>query len=506
MAQEALSDGFVNLCIDPGLNFADGTCRVFIEGQVYDPEAGCPIVPDVLVRVNSARDVDCQFGSGSVLAEAVKKVMCQCTDRIEVYALPRLDAEDGVAAVYTLTVAGTATEDGRATFFMGDADYNIDFRVRAGNTASEIAALLAAEVQSFFPFSVAVSGAVVTFTAKNAGTVGNHLNVIYNWAGRSGFAPAGVTFAFAQTVEGSGDPSAPEGGYASIIGECCYSCYILLSEDTDWQEAMRDHIRSAWACDKPQCFGHGYVYNIGTVGQILATGDNSGELSRLAHSPDDPIFPYLKVASYAALSCCTACTNPELSIQGPVNGLLSCVSMPATCAAFFSYDEMQQLRENGFVVTGPATIGTGSLTNPYIFNDVTNYLYDDLGRENATFRDASSRRLAAATAISIAEKLQEFNGLGLFTRNTAIREGVRGTNPRLMLANIRAWAKDNVGVLFSEFDNIDSDIKLQTDFEIAPRCQGKPGQLHLNMRYRPPVRIDRVNVNLQPALLDNCNR
>lgn len=508
MAQQALSDGFVNLCIDPNLNFADGTCRVFIEGQVYDPEEGCPIVPDVITRVNSLRDVDCQFGAGSPLAEAIKRVFCQCPDRIEVYALPRLDSTDvgALAAVYTLTVAGTATEDGRATFFMGDAAYNLDFRVRTGDTAAEIATVLAAEISDAFPFTATVSGAVVTLTAKNKGTIGNHLNVIYNWAGRSGFAPAGVTFALAQTVVGAVDPVAPAAGYASIIGECCYSCYILLSEDTDWQESLRDHIRDAWSCDKPQCFGHGYVYNVGDLAEVLATGDNSGELSRMAHHPDDPIFPYLKVASFAALSCCSACENPELSIQGPDNGLLSCVSMPASCTAYYSYDEQVQLREAGFVVTGPSNIGTGTLTNPYVFNDVTNYLYDDLGRPNATYRDASSRRLAAATAISIADKLQEFNGLGLFTKNTTIREGVRGTNPRLMLANIRAWAKENIGVLFSEFENIDKDIQLKTDFEVAPRCAGKPGRLHLNLRYRPPVRIDEIVTTLQPALLDNCNR
>lgn len=508
MAQQALSDGFVNLCIDPNLNFAEGTCRVFVEGQVYNPDEGCPITPDVIIRVNSLRDVDCQFGAGSPLAEAIKRIMCQCPDRIEVYALPRLDSTDAgaAAATYTLTVAGVATEDGRATFYMGDAEYNIDFRVRAGDTAEDIAERLAAAISPSFPYTAMAAGGVVTLTAKNKGTIGNHLQVIYNWAGRSNYAPAGVTFALAQTVVGAGDPTGPAAGYSSIIGECCYSCYILLTENTDWQEALRDHIRDAWSCDKPQCFGHGYTYNVGTEAQILATGDNSGELSRMAHHPDDPLFPYLKVAAYGALSCCSACENPELSIQGPDNGLLTCVSMPATCTAYFSYPEQQNLRANGFVVTGPSNIGTGTLTNPYVFNDVTNYLYDDLGRPNATYRDTASRRLATATAISIAEKLQEFNGLALFTKNTVVREGVRGTNQRLMLADIRAWAKDNIGVLFSEFEDIDSDIQLRTDFETAPRCAGKPGKMHLNLKYRPPVRIDEITTNLQPALLDNCNR
>ena len=153
----------------------------------------------------------------------------------------------------------------------------------------------------------------------------------------------------------------------------------------------------------------------------------------------------------------------------------------------------------------PAVGGTGALTNPMITNDITNSRRDVDGRANLTFRDVSSRRLAASTSQAFAEKLQEYNGLGLFTKNTDIKAGVKGTNPRLILGGLRIWAKDNVGVLFSEFDNLDTDLTLKTDFEIAPECQGVPGKLYANMVYRPPVRITSVTANLQPKLLDNCN-
>lgn len=504
MAQDVLSDGFVSLCIDPSLNFADGKCRILVEGQ-YTPSTAL-VTANKIVQVTNTRDLVALFGQGSILTESLRKVFCQCANNIEVYALPRLDDENAFRAVYALTVTGPATSDGRATLFMGDAAYNVDVRVRTGDTAAVIAAAIANAIPDDFPFTATVAAGVINFTAKNGGTVGNHLNITYNWAGRSNYAPTGVSMTFTQTVVGVTDPVPAANSYASIIGECCYSVYVLLSDNIDWQETLRDYIRSAWACDKPQCFGHGYVYNSGSLGQILATGDNSAEFSRLAVSPDDPIFPYLKIAAYASLSACTACTNPELSVQGPTFGLLSCVSQPTTCDANFSNDDIIALRAAGFVVAGPATVGSGTLTNPYIYNDVTNYLYDDLGRSNETFRDTSSRRLAVSTAISLATKLQEFNGLGLFTKNTTIKKGILGTTPRMMLASIRAWAKLNIGVLFSEFDDINSDIQLKTDFEVAPKCTGKPGKIHLNMRYRPPVRINEIVTNLQPALLDNCDR
>lgn len=505
MAQDVLSDGFVKLCIDPSLNFSDGKCRVLLEGQ-YIPSLTTPVPADVIIKVNGLRNVETMFGAGSVLSESIKRVLCACEDQIDLYVLPRLDAEDAVSAVYTLTVTGPATSDGRFTLFAGDSAYDIDILVESGDNAATIAAAIAAAFTSAFPFTVTATAGVVTFTAKNGGTVGNHLNLVYNWAGRSNYAPTGVTVAFAQTVQGATDPTGPAAGYRDIIGQCCYSCYALLSDNNAWQTAMRDHIRDAWDCSKPQCFGHGYTYNSGTVGQIIARGDNSMEWSRLACHTDDPLLPYLKVANYAALSCCTACSSPELSIQGPTNGLLTCVAMPESCSALFSWDDITALQDAGFVVTGPANTGSGTLTNPYIFNDVTNYLFDDLGRDNQTYRATSSVRLATSTALSLATKLQEFNGVALFTKNTNVARGVRGTNPRLILASIRAWATANIGILFSEFDNMDTDITLQTDFEVAQRCAGVPGRLHLNVKYRPPVRISDFDVNMQPALLDNCNR
>jgi hypothetical protein len=58
--------------------------------------------------------------------------------------------------------------------------------------------------------------------------------------------------------------------------------------------------------------------------------------------------------------------------------------------------------------------------------------------------------------------------------------------------------------LFSEFDDIDSDIILRTDFEVAPKCQGIPGKLWIDFTYRPPVRITSITINAKPELLSNC--
>ena len=148
------------------------------------------------------------------------------------------------------------------------------------------------------------------------------MNVIYNWHQRRDYAPAGVEMAFAQTVQGAhGAIVVPD--YQAILGECCYCCIGMLYANDDWQDAMIAYIASAWSCDKPQCFGHGYTYNYGSFGQILAADTNSAEVSRIAQCTTDPVVGWLKAAAYAAHSCCITIDHPEMSVQGPNFGVLA---------------------------------------------------------------------------------------------------------------------------------------------------------------------------------------
>lgn len=507
MAQDVLADGYVKLCIDTSLNFYDGACRMLVEGQYFDGGEG--IEPNTLTAVKTSRDIDTMFGAGSVLAEGLKAIFCTCPSNVEVFAIPREDPASSTAAVYTLTVTAsgadsTVVSSGRLELFLMDARYSVDLFIEEGLTQDQVAAAILAALPDDFPYTATRATNVITLTAKSKGEVGNYLTAIQNWRGLSNYGPGGVTIVAAQTTVGTGTLQPLD--YDAILGTCCYSCFALLSGSFDSQNGWQAYLEDKWNCDQPQCFGHGYTYVPGTLGTILARDTNAAVLSKLAHGQGDFGVPWLKTAAYAALSCCTACQNPELSIQGRNYGVLNCIQIPESCNEYFTYPERVQLQDAGFVVTGPLEGGAGAYTSPYIFNDVTNYKYDEEGRPNATFRDTNSRRLATTTAIAIATELQQYSALALFTKNTSIRQGIFGTNPRLMLADFRQWAKSQIGILFSEFDDIDNDISLKTDFEVAPRCQGNPGKLHLFFRYRPPTRLSNINTVIQPKLLDNCTR
>lgn len=501
MAIDALRDGFVSLCFDASANsIATSKCRVVIEGQFTSGTT--VITADTLIKVASSRDIEAKFGIGSVLSESLKVAMSCCgNDSIEIFALARPAGAGSVAAQYTLTVAGLATTAGRVDIYWGNSIYNISVAVAIGATPTVVAAAIVAAAPAGFPYTMAAVAGVITLTARNAGVVGNFLVPSVNWHGRSNYLPAGLTFVTANPVVGVGAPAALN--YTTALGECCVCCYALLHSGAS-EAALIAYLDSSWACTSPQCFGHGYVYNAGSLGAILATDSNSATVSRLAHGVGDPNFPWLKTAAYAALSCCTTDVNPELSIQGPTYGVLECVRHPESCTQSFTFAEQTQLRDAGFVVTVPASNGQGDLTSPMITNDVTNSRFDSQGAANLTFQATSSRRLATQTATAIANQLQAFNGLGYYSSGTALRSGTKGTNKRMILGAMRAWAKTQVGILFSQFDNLDTDLTFTDDFETAAKCQGIPGKLAMNLIYRPPVRIKAITVNAVPKILTNC--
>jgi hypothetical protein len=503
MAQDLLADGFVQFCINTSLNYYDGKCKVLVEGQARVATSGGF---DKLNPVTSVRDVDAAFGAGSVLAETLKKMFCVCPTNVQIFAIPRADAVGATAAVYTLTFTGPATADGRLSLYLMDADYSIDIFVPSGTTAAQLATLVNTAIPVDFPFTGVVAANVITFTAKTGvrGKIGNVLTAIPNWQGRQNYQAPGIGVTVAQTTVGVGAPVALN--YASILGACCYDCTALLYDDVALQKAHQDYLDTQWDCKVPGCFGHAYTYVEGTPAQILARFTNTATMNKLALCPGDTGVPWFKAGVYAALSCCSTCTSPELSVQGRTYGVLSCINVPADCTSCFTFDEQTVLRANGFVVSGSLAGGAGVYTNPYIFNDVTNQLYDTAGRPNVTFRDTSARRLAKQTALALAEQLQQFSALGLFSASTTIKQGTFGTNARLIQGQVRAWAKSQIGILFSEFENIDADIEVKTDFETAANCQGIPGKLSLLFRYRPPVRTGQIAVSALPKVLDNCTR
>lgn len=510
-----IGSNFIQLCVDDTGNRIPDACRVIVEGPMMDGATG---TPNTLQMVNDPGNIEELFGEGSVLSEGLKVALDCCrTGTSEVWALPRVNM--GTAAEYTVTVSvgdGTPTatveERGRLDIYWGEERYNTTVAVYVGMTAAEVAAAINDALPSDFFFTATVTDNVITLVAKNGGTYGNDLYVDFNWRGVPAALPQTVDLVIAQTVAGAGSYQRYD-DYKDLLGEsCCACCLIHLSDDPLWQDGALEYVQSTWECDQPNCMTMGYTYASGTAEQILGYGNNWTHSAILAHcNPDpadptegDPIFPWMKTAAYGALSCCIANTNPEQSIEGPDLGALRCVSGPATCSPCFTFADKEELGDDGFVTTTPVVGGEGFMTSPYIDRDISNGMLDSEGRRSRTWEDMNSSRLARKTAQELFLQLQQFQGIALFTSGTGIRSGVKGTSPSIIRGKLRAWFKDNVGILFSEPYNLDEQIEVLRESETMPECYGDPRKLMVRLAYQPPLRITNIQATLKPLFDPLC--
>lgn len=508
MANEYLSDGSVKICVSTALNQMREGKTLVVEGQMLSTGLA---TPNKIIPIVNKPDIDTLFGAGSVLAESLKVAFCQAPSYVSIYALPRQDTSEGVKAVYNLSLSspdGVAEEDGVVALYHCNKDYNVSVPVSKGDSLIDIAQVLTDQYKQNFMFDVGVQedkekkSVSLIYTAKNAGRVNNILNIL-----DGGFFVAprvkGLVANLEQIVEGSGDPKPND--YESVFGQCCHYAIALCSPDMDWQKNLTNFLNSRWDCNKPMCGGHGYVYERGTVGAILSTFLDSFTVSKMALHPKDPVAPYFKNVAYAARSIYQASINPVIAVEGLQRGLLSCILTPETCTGYWDFEEITHLQSQGFVIAEASEAGYSGYTSPHVFNDVTNYLRDETGKENLTYRSTATTRLVQQVIEELAVFLNGFIGMNLYKKGTTIPDGSDGINTNVLRARIKLWAERNVGFLFSG-PILDSDIEVATDFEVAPKCLGKSGLLHINFLFRPPIAIDKIVTYIEPLILDNCDR
>jgi len=169
--------GGVFLEIDPSAAISGPAImehKVLLIGQKLDSSDEPLLVPK---RLLNADDASAKYGQGSVLhcmSKAMQNVF-NSLGMMDVYAIAVENT--GVAASATITVAGSAVESKVLNIYVGGIQHQIT--VTSGDSAVMIAEHIQAVLaqNADLPVTAAVSDAVVTLTAKNAGDIGNGLEV-----------------------------------------------------------------------------------------------------------------------------------------------------------------------------------------------------------------------------------------------------------------------------------------------------------------------------------------
>lgn len=173
--------------------------KVLFVGQMI---TGTATAGTLVENVGVTGEENALFGAHSHIAGMIRAAR-KINKITQFDALPLADNGSGVAATGTLVFAGTASAAGDITVSVGSSEnYTYTLTAAVGTTAAQLGTALVAAItaDTRVPVSAALSTATVTFTALNAGTIGNTIGLKVS-------APvAGITMTLTAMASGATDP------------------------------------------------------------------------------------------------------------------------------------------------------------------------------------------------------------------------------------------------------------------------------------------------------------
>lgn len=228
------------------------------------------LAQNTLRDVTSADEVAALAGSGSILhMMALAFFRANNVTQTTIIALD--DAGGSTAGTQTLTVTGTATANG--SLFLYISGRRIVVPVTNGDAAATVAAsidtaLQASDLYAELPVTSGVVSAVVTLTAKNAGTQGNEIDVRQNFLDGEA-AAAGISVAIAAGVSGATDPTLTAA--VAAMGDVQFHTIAVGLNDTTSIGAIDTELADRFTASR-QIEGHAFYGVIDTHANLVTFG------------------------------------------------------------------------------------------------------------------------------------------------------------------------------------------------------------------------------------------
>jgi phage tail sheath gpL-like len=182
------------------------------------------------------------FGQGSQLAHMIERFI-QTNPNAELYAVALDEDAAGVKATCTLTVTGTATEDGTIALLVGGRKVNVG--VTNGDVQNAIGAAIddALDLEADLAVTAADVDNVVTLSARHKGVYGNSLSVQHSYyTGQK--LPAGVALAITAFASGATDPDIAD-AIAAIPGVQYYTVVTGFTADAN-MDTLELELEDRW--------------------------------------------------------------------------------------------------------------------------------------------------------------------------------------------------------------------------------------------------------------------
>lgn len=283
--------------------------RVLLVGQKL--AAGTAPAGEI-VRISSVEDAVKKAGDGSMLAQMAATYRKGET-AFELYMLPYSDNPAGVKATGTITVSHAATKAGTLALYI--AARAVSVGIGTTDTTTAIAAAIAAAINATgadIPVTATTEDAVVTLTARHAGTCGNDIDIRLSLYDET--VPADLVLDIVGMADGAGDPA--PGDLTSIIGTKRYRYVALGINDAATLAAW--HAESQYRY-KAQPVGRGFRGFLAFRGDDESTAEygTSKNYEHLCCTATgiNPSSTWEIAAALCASACAGLWNNPVKSLE-----------------------------------------------------------------------------------------------------------------------------------------------------------------------------------------------
>lgn len=402
--------------------------RVLIVGQRLAAGTIAALTPKTIA---AAKDAVAWFGRGSQLARMVAAYK-KADPYSNVTAIALDDNAGGTLATQTLTIVGTATAAGTLALMV--CGIAVPVAVAAAATPTVIGTAIAAAITALpdLPVTAANAAGVVTFTARNKGTVGNAVDIRVNHA-VGDVLPAGVTgAAVAAGVAGATDPDIDT--LWPVIGDTPYRTIVLGFSEAATLTKVKTELDDGWGPIR-MLERVAYGARSGTQGALAAFGAaQNSELLSILGTGKSPTWPPEAAAIYAAACGYYSAIDPAR----PLHTLTLTGLVAPKEADRFTRTQNDLLLQDGIATYTIAADGTCRIQRA-----ITTYQTDALGLDDIAYFDIETVLTLAYLRASVRTRVaQKYPRHKLANDDTNFGPGQAIVTPKLLRAELIALARE----------------------------------------------------------------
>lgn len=428
------------------------------------------VIVEEPVYVTSIEWAKTTFGPGSHAAIMIENFKLNNAFS-ELWILPLNDAAGSTKATATTTVTGTATASGTLRAYIG-GDF-VDIPVSNGDTATAVAANIVTYVNTDYDLPVTATSAagVVTYTAKNAGTISNKLTIVYNYYGTmlGEAVPSGLTIATTAMTGGATDPTLST--KLPLIGNLDVAFYVHPFNTSTSLDAFETFLATRWDPLSDDADGQGFTAIQDTVSALQTFGltRNDPNHSILGYEQDSPAWFLQVAAAFGAQASQSLTRDPARQLA-----TLRLIGVRGVkTAKRFSLQNRQTLLNSGISTVEYRANGAVSLERI-----ITTYQKDPNGLLDAAYLDVMTRSVLSSLKKSVKNYLSSrYARSKLVGNNTATGGGNAVASPASIRNTLVSWylAVERAGIVqnhqFFERNirvTLDPDDPNRVDIQLAP--------------------------------------